>query len=77
MLLLVFKVHTYFVTLSSPPYCTHYMVAQILQSTLKHFCNEVKNNNMDKVVKFVEKGLDPNFVDQDTGGMVHIVSEGD
>lgn len=53
------------------------MVAQILQSTLKHFCNEVKNNNMDKVVKFVEKGLDPNFVDQDTGGMVHIVSEGD
>ena len=39
-----------------------------MQSTLKHFCEVVKSNSIDRVTKFVEKGLDPNYIDQDTGG---------
>ena len=41
----------------------------ISQSTLKLFCDGVRSNSLEKVQKFVEKGLDPNYVDQETGGL--------
>ncbi|KAF6025186.1 SHANK3 [Bugula neritina] len=37
------------------------------KSTLKHFFDIVKGNSVEKSNRFVEKGLDPNFIDVGTG----------
>ncbi|XP_067950717.1 protein shank-like isoform X2 [Watersipora subatra] len=37
------------------------------KGTLKHFCEVVKANSLERVTKFVEKGLDPNYIDQESG----------
>lgn len=58
-------------TISSNPVPMHIVITVFLffQNTLKLFCDVVKSNSLDKVQKFVEKGLDPNYVDSDTGGL--------
>ena len=40
-----------------------------LQSCLRQFLEQVRNGNVGKIVKVTNKGLDPNFHDQDSGGM--------
>lgn len=39
-----------------------------LQANLKKFMDYVQTLNVEKVSRLVEKGLDPNFHDPDTGG---------
>lgn len=39
-----------------------------LQANLKRFMEHVHQKNVEKVSKWLEKGLDPNFHDSDSGG---------
>lgn len=39
------------------------------QANLKKFMEYVQQRNVEKVSKFLEKGLDPNFHDPESGGM--------
>lgn len=41
------------------------------QANLKKFMEYVQQRNVEKVSKFLEKGLDPNFHDPETGGKWH------
>lgn len=38
------------------------------QASLKKFMDYIQTSAVDKMVKFLDKGLDPNFQDADTGG---------
>lgn len=38
------------------------------QANLKRFMEHVHQKNVEKVSKWLEKGLDPNFHDSDSGG---------
>lgn len=38
------------------------------QANLKKFMEYVQQRNVEKVCRFLEKGLDPNFHDTDSGG---------
>lgn len=38
------------------------------QASLKKFMDYIQTSAVDKMVKFMDKGLDPNFQDSDTGG---------
>ena len=46
----------------SPPPCS------LLQASLKKFMDYIQTSSVDKMLKFLEKGLDPNYQDADTGG---------
>lgn len=39
-----------------------------MQASLKKFMDYIQTSAVDKMVKFIDKGLDPNFQDSDTGG---------
>lgn len=39
-----------------------------VQANLKKFMDYIQTSAVDKMVKFMDKGLDPNFQDSDTGG---------
>lgn len=39
-----------------------------MQASLKKFMDYIQTSAVDKMVKFMDKGLDPNFQDSDTGG---------
>lgn len=38
------------------------------QANLKQFIEAVRRSDVEKLVKLTEKGLDPNFQDQESGG---------
>ncbi|CAL8337127.1 unnamed protein product [Merluccius merluccius] len=38
------------------------------KASLKKFMDYIQTSSVDKMVKFLEKGLDPNYQDADTGG---------
>lgn len=40
----------------------------MFQANLKRFMEHVHQKNAEKVAKWLEKGLDPNFHDSDSGG---------
>lgn len=42
----------------------------LLQANLKQFMEAVRSNNTDKLNKMLNKGLDPNFHDTDSGGQL-------
>lgn len=44
------------------------LVSLRLQASLKKFMDYIQTSAVDKMVKFMDKGLDPNFQDADTGG---------
>ncbi len=39
-----------------------------VQASLKKFMDYIQTSAVDKMIKFIDKGLDPNFQDSDTGG---------
>lgn len=39
-----------------------------LQASLKKFMDYIQTSAVDKMAKFMDKGLDPNFQDSDMGG---------
>lgn len=39
-----------------------------VQASLKKFMDYIQTSAVDKMAKFMDKGLDPNFQDSDTGG---------
>lgn len=39
-----------------------------MQASLKKFMDYIQTSAVDKMIKFIDKGLDPNFQDSDTGG---------
>lgn len=41
-----------------------------LQASLKKFMDYIQTSAVEKVAKLVDKGLDPNYHDPDTGGKV-------
>lgn len=41
-----------------------------LQASLKKFMDYIQTGAVEKVAKLVDKGLDPNYHDPDTGGEV-------
>lgn len=45
-----------------------------LQANLKKFMEYVQQRNIEKVSKFLEKGLDPNFHDPESGGEEPVAS---
>ena len=47
-------------------FLTH--VSVLFQANTKQFIEAVKTNNTEKVTKFSNRGLDPNFHDHDSGG---------
>lgn len=56
-----------FVTTS--PHSLHWeSCCHVFQANLKRFMEHVHQKNVEKVSKWLEKGLDPNFHDSDTGG---------
>lgn len=42
--------------------------SDVFQANLKRFMEHVHQKNVEKVSKWLEKGLDPNFHDSDSGG---------
>ena len=44
------------------------MCPDVFQANLKRFMEHVHQKNVEKVSKWLEKGLDPNFHDSDSGG---------
>ncbi len=42
-----------------------------VQASLKKFMDYIQTSAVDKMVKFLDKGLDPNYQDSDTGGKEH------
>lgn len=42
-----------------------------MQASLKKFMDYIQTSAVDKMIKFIDKGLDPNFQDSDTGGKDH------
>lgn len=54
------------VSSSAPP--SPYCLVSLHQANLKKFMEYVQQRIIEKVSRFLEKGLDPNFHDPDTGG---------
>lgn len=48
-----------------------------LQANLKKFMEYVQMLNAEKVCRLLEKGLDPNFHDPDTGGEIGLSRKGE
>lgn len=46
------------------------------QANLKRFMEHVHQKNVEKVSKWLEKGLDPNFHDSDSGGVYTVFQRG-
>lgn len=44
------------------------LVSLCMQASLKKFMDYIQTSGVDKMAKFLEKGLDPNYQDADTGG---------
>jgi SH3/ankyrin repeat-containing protein len=40
----------------------------VLQANLKRFMEHVQQKNVEKVSRWLDRGLDPNFHDADSGG---------
>ena len=43
------------------------------QTNFKQFVEAVRRSDVQKIVKLTEKGLDPNFQDQESGGNVVLI----
>lgn len=43
-------------------------VSLCMQASLKKFMDYIQTSAVDKMGKFLDKGLDPNYQDPDTGG---------
>ena len=48
-------------------------VLLFLQSGLKKFLDYVYKSDADKITELTNKGLDPNFLDNDKGGQWHFI----
>lgn len=49
-------------------FMTSWMNPNVLQSNLRHFLDATRRGEIDKIMKFTNKGLDPNFHDNEAGG---------
>jgi len=47
-----------------------------MQASLKKFMDYIQTSAVDKMVKFLDKGLDPNYQDADTGGKECLTGRG-
>lgn len=56
------------VSISSAQRCSYSDLFPHIQASLKKFMDYIQTSAVDKMVKFMDKGLDPNFQDSDTGG---------
>ena len=44
----------------------------VLQSNLKQFMDLVRSSSSEKITKLTNKGLDPNYYDYESGGLISI-----
>lgn len=67
----LFLLLSFFCIIQLASHLSPYLFLSFPQANLKKFMEYVQQRNVEKVSKFLEKGLDPNFHDPETGGKWH------